>query len=88
MRLDKYLKVARLVKRRTLAQELCEGGHVLKNGRPAKPSTRVEVGDVLELRIGSKVITVEVIALADSADKKTAGLLYRRLSEEYLPDEC
>jgi ribosomal 50S subunit-recycling heat shock protein len=87
VRLDKYLKVARLVKRRTLAQELCNGGHVTKNGRPAKPSTRVEVGDVLEIRFGPKTVIVEVLALADSADKKTAGFLYRRLSGEDLAEE-
>ncbi|HAF66332.1 MAG: RNA-binding S4 domain-containing protein [Bacillota bacterium] len=86
MRLDKYLKVSRLVKRRTLAQELCNGGHVLKNGRPAKPSSRVEAGDILEIRSGSRVLTVEVTALADSADKKTAGTLYRRVSEEDLAE--
>ncbi|HHT84619.1 MAG: RNA-binding S4 domain-containing protein [Bacillota bacterium] len=86
MRLDKYLKVARLVKRRTLAQELCNGGHVTKNGRPAKPSSRVEIGDVLEIRFGPRLITVEVVALADSADKKTAGSLYRRLSQEDLAE--
>jgi ribosomal 50S subunit-recycling heat shock protein len=86
VRLDKYLKVARLVKRRTLAQELCNGGHVTKNGRPAKPSSRVEIGDVLEIRFGPRLITVEVVALADSADKKTAGSLYRRLSQEDLAE--
>ncbi|HHX11083.1 MAG TPA: RNA-binding S4 domain-containing protein [Firmicutes bacterium] len=86
MRLDKYLKVSRLIKRRTLAQELCNGGHVTKNGRPAKPSSRIEVGDVLEIRSGTRVLTVEVVALADSADKKTAGSLYRRLSDEYLAE--
>ena len=76
----------RLVKRRTLAQELCNGGHVTKNGRPAKPSSRVEIGDVLEIRFGPRLITVEVVALADSADKKTAGSLYRRLSQEDLAE--
>ena len=86
MRLDKYLKVARLVKRRTLAQELCNGGHVTKNGRPAKPSSRVEIGDVLEIRFGPRLITVEVVALADSADQNTAGSLSRRLSQEDLAE--
>ncbi|HHY11061.1 MAG TPA: RNA-binding S4 domain-containing protein [Firmicutes bacterium] len=86
MRLDKYLKVTRLVKRRTLAQELCNGGHVSKNGRTAKPSSRVEVGDVLDIRFGPRTLAVEVVALASSADKKTAGLLYRRLSEKDLAE--
>lgn len=82
MRLDKYLKVTRIVKRRTLAQELCNGGHVSKNGRTAKPSTRVEVGDVLDVTIGPRTLKIEVLALANSSDKKTAGSLYRRLSED------
>ncbi len=82
MRLDKYLKVTRIIKRRTLAQELCNGGHVTKNGRTAKPSTNVEVGDVLEITFGPRKLSVEVLALAESADKKTAGLLYRQLSPD------
>ncbi|MGI6627065.1 MAG: RNA-binding S4 domain-containing protein [Bacillota bacterium] len=79
MRLDKYLKVTRIVKRRTLAQELCNGGHVTKNGRTAKPSANVEIGDTLDITLGSRRLSVEVVALAENADKKTAGLLYRRL---------
>ncbi len=80
MRLDKYLKVTRIVKRRTLAQELCGGGHVLKNGRVAKASSRVLVGDILDVRLGSRTFSCEVLALAESADKKNAALLYRELS--------
>ena len=82
MRLDKYLKVTRIIKRRTLAQELCNGGRVTKNGRTAKPSTNVEVGDVLEITFGPRKLSVEVLALAESADKKAAGLLYRQLSPD------
>ncbi len=82
MRLDKYLKVTRIIKRRTLAQELCSGGHVTKNGRTAKPSSNVDIGDVLEITFGPRKLSVEVLALAESADKKTAGLLYRRLSPD------
>jgi len=80
VRLDKYLKVTRIVKRRNLAQQLCNGGHVKKNGRTAKPSTNVDVGDIIEVNYGSRKIVVEVTGLAESADKKTAPSLYKNLS--------
>jgi len=76
VRLDKYLKVSRVIKRRTLAQELCLGGHVKKNGRTAKPSTDVEVGDVIEVTLGQRVLSFKVLKTADSADKKSAGEMY------------
>lgn len=76
MRLDKYLKVSRVIKRRTLAQELCLGGHVKKNGRTAKPSTDVEVGDVIDVALGQKVISFKILKTADSADKKSASEMY------------
>ncbi|MGI6633225.1 MAG: RNA-binding S4 domain-containing protein [Bacillota bacterium] len=76
MRLDKYLKVSRVIKRRTLAQELCLGGHVKKNGRTAKPSADVQVGDLIEVTFGSRVISFRVLKTADSADKKSAGEMY------------
>ncbi len=84
MRLDKYLKVTRIVKRRTLAQQLCDGGHVTKNGRTAKPSTNIDVGDILEINFGARKMTVQVAALAESADKKTSESLYIKLSEQAL----
>ncbi|HHW25977.1 MAG TPA: RNA-binding S4 domain-containing protein [Firmicutes bacterium] len=80
MRLDKFLKVSRLVKRRTLAQELCDGGHVKRNGRTAKSSTPVEVGDVLELTIGPRRIECRVTKVMETADKKTAGEMYEIIS--------
>jgi ribosomal 50S subunit-recycling heat shock protein len=80
VRLDKYLKVSRLVKRRTLAQEICQGGHVKKNGRTAKPSTEVQVGDILELNLGSNLMEVRVTKILDSADKKRAGEMYEILA--------
>lgn len=80
MRLDKYLKVSRVVKRRTLAQELCLGGHVKKNGRTAKPSTEVDVGDLIEVAMGQKVMKFEVTKVDQSADKKTAGEMYKMLA--------
>jgi len=84
VRLDKYLKVSRIVKRRALAQQLCDWGHVTRNGRTAKPSTNVEVGDVLEINFGSRKLTVQVAALAESAGKKAAESLYIKLSDEML----
>lgn len=80
MRLDKYLKVSRVIKRRTLAQELCLGGHVKKNGRTAKPSTDVEVGDVIDVALGQKVISFKVLKTANSADKKSASEMYLMLA--------
>lgn len=80
MRLDKFLKVSRVIKRRTLAQELCLGGHVKKNGRTAKPSTDVEVGDVIDVALGQKVLTFKVLKVADSADKKSASEMYVMLA--------
>lgn len=80
VRLDKYLKVSRLVKRRTLAQELCDGGHVSKNGRTAKPSTEVMPGDVLDIRIGDRVMRVRVLDVALSADKEKAASMYEVLN--------
>ena len=76
MRLDKYLKVSRVIKRRTLAQELCLGGHVKRNGRTAKPSTDVEVGDVIDVALGRRVLSFKIQKTADSADKKSAREMY------------
>jgi ribosomal 50S subunit-recycling heat shock protein len=80
VRLDKFLKVSRIVKRRTLAQEICMGGRVKKNGRTAKPSTPVGVGDVLEVAFGARTVTVKVLKVAVSADKKSAGEMYEIIS--------
>ena len=76
MRLDKYLKVSRVIKRRILAQELCLGGHVKKNGRTAKPSTDVDAGDIIEVTLGQKILRLKVLKIAESADKKNAGEMY------------
>lgn len=82
MRLDKFLKASRLVKRRTLAQELCDGGHVKRNGRTAKPSASIEVGDMLELTFGPRKIECKVAKLMETADKKMAGEMYELISSE------
>lgn len=70
MRLDKFLKVSRLIKRRTVANEACDAGRVLINDRPAKASAQVKAGDVLEIQFGSKAVKVEVLNVQETVKKK------------------
>ena len=77
MRLDKYLKISRLIKRRTVANEACDAGRVMVNGKAARASYDVKVGDRLELRLGQRPLTVEVLAVNEYAKKEEAALLYR-----------
>lgn len=79
MRLDKFLKVSRLIKRRTVANEACDGGRVTVNGRVAKASYVVAPGDVLELRFGARTLKVEVVSIAESISAADAGSLYKEL---------
>lgn len=79
MRLDKYLKVSRLIKRRTVANEACDAGRVLVNDRPAKASAQVKAGDVLEIQFGSKSVRVEVLNVQETVKKEEAQELYRYL---------
>ena len=79
MRLDKYLKVSRLIKRRTVANEACDAGRVSVNGRPAKASLDVKVGDVIEIGFGTRNVTVEVVAVADTSKKEEAKELFKYL---------
>lgn len=79
MRLDKYLKVSRLIKRRTVANEACDAGRVLINDRPAKSSAQVKEGDVLEIQFGSKAVRVEVLNVQETVKKEEAQELYRYL---------
>lgn len=79
MRLDKYLKVSRLIKRRTVANEACDAGRVLINDRPAKASAQVKEGDVLEIQFGSKTVRVEVLNVQETVKKEEAQELYRYL---------
>ena len=79
MRLDKYLKVYRLIKRRTVANEACDAGRVLINDRPAKASAQVKEGDVLEIQFGSKAVRVEVLNVQETVKKEEAQELYRYL---------
>ncbi len=79
MRLDKWLKVSRLIKRRTVANEACDNERVSVNGRPVRASYEVKVGDVVELRFGERVTKIEVLAVAESVGKNDAAALYREL---------
>lgn len=79
MRLDKFLKVSRLIKRRTVANEACDAGRVLINDKPAKASAQVKAGDVLEIQFGSKAVKVEVLNVQDTVRKEEAAELYRYL---------
>ncbi len=81
MRLDKYLKLSRLIKRRTVANEACDTQRVIVNGREAKASYQVKVGDVIELAIGSRTLKVKVLAVPEHATKEQAALLYTELTE-------
>lgn len=76
MRLDKYLKVSRLIKRRTVANSACGGGRVLVNGKEAKPGYKLKVGDVITIEFGAKPLTVRVVKLAESVRKEDAETLY------------
>lgn len=80
MRLDKYLKTARLIKRRTVANEACDNGLVSVNGKPARASYDVKVGDVLSLRFGIRTLTVEVLSVAENVRQADAAALYREIT--------
>ena len=79
MRLDKYLKVSRLIKRRTVANEACDNGRISVNGRVVKASYEVKVGDRLEIAMGPRVIAVEVVQVADNVRKDDAGAMYKEI---------
>ena len=80
MRLDKWLKVSRLIKRRTVANEACDNQRVSVNGRPVRASYEVKTGDVLELRFGERVTRVEVLSVTEKVDKDAASAMYRELA--------
>lgn len=82
MRLDKYLKTARLIKRRTVANEACDNGLVSVNGKPARASYDVKVGDVLSLRFGVRTLTVEVLSVQENIRQGDAAGLYREITPQ------
>lgn len=79
MRLDKYLKVSRLIKRRTVANEACDAGRVLVNDKPAKASTEVKVGDKIEIAFGTKNVKVEVLDIVETTKKEEAKEMFKYL---------
>lgn len=81
MRLDKYLKVSRLIKRRTVANEACDAGRVLVNGKAARASYEVKEGDVLEISLGERVLKARVLSVSEYAKKEEASGLYQILEE-------
>ncbi|MDD2362448.1 MAG: RNA-binding S4 domain-containing protein [Oscillospiraceae bacterium] len=79
MRLDKYLKVSRLIKRRTVAKEACDAGRVSINGKAARASYEVKPGDVLEILLGARTVRAEIVSIQEFTSKNDASLLYRIL---------
>lgn len=79
MRLDKFLKVSRIIKRRTVANEVCDAGHVCVGGRTVKASYDVKEGDVLEIRFGEKTTKYKVLTVTEYATKQTAGEMYEEI---------
>ncbi len=82
MRLDKFLKVSRIIKRRTVANEACSGGRVTLNGKIAKPGAEVKPGDVLTIRFGEHLGRYEILSVAETVKKDAASTLFRVLEED------
>lgn len=82
MRLDKFLKVSRIIKRRTVAKEACDGGRVSLNGRIAKAGSEVKEGDVLEIRFGSRLGRYEIVTVRETMRKEEAADMYRVVQED------
>jgi ribosomal 50S subunit-recycling heat shock protein len=87
MRLDKFLKVSRLIKRRTLAKEVADQGRISINGQQAKASSNVKEGDELAVRFGQKLVTVRIDKIVDTTKKESAAEMYTVLKEEKLGGE-
>ena len=81
MRVDKYLKVSRIIKRRTVANTACDGGRVSINGKSVKPSHEVKVGDIIEVSFGSGKVKAEILSVAPTAPKAEAAGMYRIIEE-------
>ena len=79
MRLDKYLKVSRIIKRRAVANEACDAGRVMINGKVAKAGTEVKIGDVIEIQFGTNNLKAEILEISENARKEAASLMYRIL---------
>jgi len=79
MRLDKYLKVSRIIKRRTIANEACDAGRVMINGKQAKASVEVKPGDIIEIKFGDKITKLEVLVVKEAVRKEESTLMYQML---------
>lgn len=82
MRLDKYLKVSRIIKRRTVAKEACEGGRVSINGKVAKPGTEIKEGDIIEIQFASKSLKAKISSISEHVRKEDAKAMYEILAGE------
>lgn len=82
MRLDKYLKVSRIIKRRTVANEACSGGRVTLNGKVAKPGAEVKTGDIMTIRFGEHLGQYEILQVAETVKKEASSAMYRIISED------
>ena len=85
MRLDKYLKVSRIIKRRTVAKEICDAGRIQINGRQAKAGTEVAVGDKLVINFGGKILEAKILAVAENARVEEASAMYEITGETRIP---
>ena len=79
MRIDKYLKVSRLIKRRTVANDVADAGRILVNGKAVKASYAVKVGDVIAIRFGARTLTVEVVSVTENVGKDAAAAMYKEV---------
>jgi len=82
MRLDKYLKVSRIIKRRTLAKEVADNGRILVNSRVAKSSTKLSEGDIIEIQFGNKIVLIKVLELKDSTKKEDYQNMFEIIEEK------
>jgi ribosomal 50S subunit-recycling heat shock protein len=81
MRVDKFLKVSRVIKRRTVANEVCSAGRVTVNGKPAKPGTEIKVGDILEIAFGTGATRIRILDIKETVRKESASSMYEILSD-------
>lgn len=82
MRVDKYLKVSRLIKRRTIAKEVCDHEKITINGKISKPSTEIKVNDIISIKFGTKLITIRVLNTNEYTKKEESNLMYEIINEE------
>ena len=82
MRVDKYLKVSRLIKRRTIAKEVCDHEKITINGKISKPSAEIKVNDIISIKFGTKLITIKVLSTNEYTKKEESNLMYEILKEE------